>query len=135
MDLLVAALIGGVVGWVLGRTMRTPTNTGQPPQPTTVDRVNRKLSRRQQRILDTLPADQPRPTLQDLIEQEADELGIPAISTDPQVPLAVRLQVYKRDAANLDVSEPGELEFRVAEGARPPIEASHVRLMQKAEGR
>lgn len=133
MDLLIAALVGGVIGWLLGRAgaTRKPANGGATPP--AMDRLSRGLSRRQQQIVASLPPDEPRPTIDDLISEEAEELGIPEIAADPAIPLSVRLQVYRRDATAIDVSDPSRLEFELATGATPPIEPSHVRLVVRTE--
>ena len=136
MDLLLAAIIGGVVGYLIGRANRsdtTPESAPEPPkrQPTAVDRINQRLTKRQQRILASLPQDDPRPTLDDLIVEEATRLGIPDIPADADIPLGVRLAVFKRDVGEAAADEPDQYEYNVAQGSVPPFEIDDVRLVRR----
>ena len=131
MELVLVGVVGLVIGFLLGRTATKRTTAGEGP--TTVDRLNRSLSRRQQKILATLPPDEPRPTIEDLIAEEAAELGIDEIPADPTIPLAVKLQVFRRDAGGLGTADPAAVAFRLAAGTAEPIEAADVRLIARSE--
>ena len=60
-------------------------------------RLALKPSKRQQRILATLPPDPHRPSIEDLVREEADSLGVPDVEGGAGIALHVRLKVWKRD--------------------------------------
>ena len=137
MDLVIVALIGGIVGYYLGRKTSggaapdvAAEPTAQPP--TTADRINRKLTKRQQRILESLPQDDPRPTLTDLIVEEATRLGIPDIPAEDDIDLGVRLAVFKRDLGSDAPSDLDDYSYVVEDGAAPPFEIGDIRLIRRS---
>ena len=109
MGLLVAFLAGLAVGALLtGLTMRrTPEG-----------KIALRPSKRQQRILAVLPPDPPRPTIEDLVREEAEALGVPHIPGGAEIALHVRLKVWKRDH-DPDGCHGGRWVFRIRAGVAP----------------
>jgi hypothetical protein len=88
LDLVVAFVAGLAVGaLVTGLTMRRTAD----------GRLALKPSRRQQRILASLPPDPPIPSIDDLVREEATALGVPDVAGGDGIALHVRLVVWKRD--------------------------------------
>ncbi len=130
MEVAIAGVVGFVLGWLLGTLSRKRSATdvtGEQPNGSPL----RRPSRRQRRILDMLPDDPPRPTIDDLIAEEAAELGVTAIATDPRIPLTVRLQVFRRDVLPGEGPPADSVEFIVLRDGSSPIDASNVRLVPR----
>jgi len=88
-DQVLVFLVGAVVG-VLGAVaaMRRP-GSGR--------RSASRPSKRQQEILALLPPDPVRPTIDDLVLEEAQGLGLLGIPGGEGIPLHIRLRVWRRD--------------------------------------
>ncbi|MDQ3781731.1 MAG: hypothetical protein M3349_02180, partial [Actinomycetota bacterium] len=75
MEIVVAVLVGVGLGWMLGRR-RPPTAGGDATEGTgATTRGSYRPTKKQRAILDNLPVDRPRPTLDDLIVEELEETG------------------------------------------------------------
>lgn len=103
MDLAIAFVVGGVCGWLVARMVRREDGGRRTFRP----------NRRQRKILAALPPDPIRPTIEDLVAEEAAELGVDVVPGADQVALGVRLKVWKRDRPGLDECPPHGLHFVV----------------------
>lgn len=81
-------------------------------------RLALKPSKRQQRILASLPPDPYRPSIEDLVREEADALGVPDVEGGAGIALHVRLKVWKRDH-DPDGCHDGRWVFRIRSGVEP----------------
>ncbi len=112
LDVVFAFLIGVAAGaLVTGLTIRRSPTGGVALRP----------SKRQQKILATLPPDPVLPNIQDLVREEAEELGLLGIPGGAGVPIHIRLKVWKRDHESGECTS-GSWAFRVRDGV-PPAEA------------
>jgi hypothetical protein len=138
MDLLLAAAVGAVVGWLLGRTRTPPSNTDSEASP---DRGRRtpKPTKRQREILATLDPYPEPPSIGELMREEAVATGVDRIP-DSGLPLHVRLRVWHRDRPGLVGCADGQLRF-VVDGPLPdppgrtPDEAGYDALTEAAADR
>lgn len=109
MDLLAAFVIGLAAGALLtGLTMR------RTPQ----GKLGLRPSRRQLRILASLPPDPELPTIDDLVREEADALGLLDVPGPAGIALHVRLKVWKRDHDSAGCPG-GSWAYAVREGVVP----------------
>jgi hypothetical protein len=119
MELALAFVLGGICGWLIGRFARA--DRGGDPR-------TFRPNKRQRKILATLPPDPARPTIDELVQEEAHELGVDRIPGADAVPLGVRLKAFKRDHASTGPCSDGSWWFVVDERAPEPITADRVRL-------
>lgn len=126
----VAFLAGLFLGWVLARVAAASRDGG------TRQKRTFRPNKRQRKILATLPPDRERPTLEELVIEEAAELGVDTIPGAEGVHLGIRLKVWKRDHAAADPCEPpSQWRFVLAAGVAPDsATASDVRLECRPNG-
>lgn len=116
MEVVVALLVGVGLGWLLGRR-RPPTAGGDVTEDSgATTRGAYRPTKKQRAILDSLPADRPRPTLHDLIVEELEETGAARIPGAATLPPAVALRVYRRDRPRFEEIPIDQLRFLVADG-------------------
>lgn len=116
MEIVVAVLVGVGLGWMLGRR-RPPTAGGDATEGTgATTRGSYRPTKKQRAILDNLPVDRPRPTLDDLIVEELEETGAARIPGAAALPPAVTLRVYRRDRPRFEAVPIDRLRFLVADG-------------------
>jgi len=88
MEIVLAFLAGGLIGWLIGWLGRRSGDE---------EKRAFRPNKRQRKILATLPPDPVLPTLDELVREEAEELGVDRIPGADDVPLGIRLRVWKRD--------------------------------------
>jgi hypothetical protein len=109
LDVVIAFLIGLLGGAVLTTlTIRRSPSGGVVLRP----------SKRQQKILATLPPDPVLPSIQDLVLEEAQEIGLLELPGGAGVPVHVRLKVWKRDHDPAGCTS-GSWTYRVRDGVSP----------------
>jgi len=114
-DLLLAAAVGAVIGWLLGRSQTPKAEPGA--EPPSDRRRARKPTKRQREILATLDPDPTPPSIAELMREEAAATGVDRIP-DAGLPLHVRLRVWHRDRPGLDACTEDRLRF-VVDGSLP----------------
>lgn len=120
MELALAFALGGICGWLLGRFVGNDRGDNA--------RTFRP-NKRQRKILATLPPDPERPSIEALVLEEAQELGVDRIPGGETVPLGIRLKVWKRDHDAAGPCDDGNWHFVVDEpAAGVPVTAEDVRL-------
>ncbi len=121
----VAFFAGLLLGWVAARVTAAASGEGGTRQKRTF-----RPNKRQRKILATLPPDPERPTLEQLVIEEAAELGVDSIPGAAGVHLGIRLKVWKRDhAAEEPCEPPSQWRFVLAAGVEPASATeSDVRL-------
>ncbi len=124
MELLVPLAIGLTVGFLLGWAARSTRRTDEPDSARGF-----RPNKRQRQILATLPPDPELPTIEDLVREEAAELGVDKIGGADLVPLHVRLRVWKRDRPELEDCPDDQLRYEIAGHVRAvDATAEDVRL-------
>lgn len=124
MDALIPLVIGLLVGFLFGWSVRSLTMHDEH-----VPRGGFRPNKRQRQILAALPPDPELPTIEDLVVDEAQELGVDTIGGADLVPLHVRLRVWKRDRPQLDDCPDDRLQFEIAGRVRAvDATAEDVRL-------
>lgn len=103
MEVAIAFVVGGVCGWLVARLGQRNDAAKRTFRP----------NRRQRKILAALPPDPVRPTIEDLVAEEAAELGVDVIPGADEVALGVRLRVWKRDRPDLGDCPDHRLHFVV----------------------
>ncbi|HSF87595.1 MAG TPA: hypothetical protein VLG28_18290 [Acidimicrobiia bacterium] len=120
MELALAFVLGGLCGWLLGRFV----GNDRSDDPRTF-----RPNKRQRKILATLPPDPERPSIEALVQEEAQELGVDRIPGGETIPLGIRLKVWKRDHESAGPCDDQSWHFVVEPpptGA--PVTADQVRL-------
>lgn len=111
LETLLALVAGVAVGFLIGRVA---PQSGPAPGP-----GKHRPTKRQRQILDTLPPDPVAPSIEELVLEEAESLGILDIPGATGVPVHVRLKVWKRDHGPLDSCPSGAHQYRLKQDVEP----------------
>jgi hypothetical protein len=111
MDVVLALIAGLVVGYLVGRNRRDRSGDPTP--------ARFKPSKRQRKILATMPPDPQRPDVEELARIEVTELGADRVEGSSGISPTVLLPVWRRDIPGHETCATGDLRFLVAGGATP----------------
>ena len=79
----------------------------------------RTMSKRQQRVVASLEPAKERPTIEQLVAEEAAATGVNEIPGGQGLDVSLKLRVYWRDEVVRSGCEDGTIEFRIEEGVDP----------------
>lgn len=126
-DAVIAFIVGLIVGWLAGRTRTRATDED--------GKRSFRPTKRQRQILETLAPDPVLPSIDQLVAEEARELGVAQVPGADAVPMHVRLKTWKRDRDRIGPCEPDHLRFRLRDGVDPADATdADVRLEYEPEG-